>query len=453
MLRPAQVQFIPAESDRHLIGFRPRGSAPCGRESRQPVRDHLKQLRILAVAVFVVCALQPGHAQARGPSTPRERARFVALVRSLEREPLAENANATRQQLQNWIVEVPDIRFKVCPDLLGDAVGNDYRYSREINRQVVLSGAVLTIEHPGEARDDVAVYTAGVEGALRAYEVLVKSTPDTRLAVLDDLIEKRDRGELVHHIAGLAKDKCKKPKTQLVAAPIGAAVGLLLALLVTRWFGGRGTTVQGKFAVGNITTKTATILRTIVLICVAYYIIVGIALHFLEPEYDPRFHFMSDYAWGAYGWLMTTTFFVLGLAVLMVAVGVRDAHHSSRSVRIGFGLLVIGAAFVCLAGAFRGFPLHEVASAVAIPSLVMAVLFLSWSFRNTAGWQVIHPATFLISVGMFAAVVSMIVDVGMPGLQQRAFLCLLLLWLSIVIHRLVRVARLVHQPWRPTTRT
>jgi hypothetical protein len=40
---------------------------------------------------------------------------------------------------------------------------------------------------------------------------------------------------------------------------------------------------------------------------------------------------------------------------------------------------------------------------------------------------------------MFTAVVSMLVDVGMPGLQQRAFLVLLLLWLSIVVHSLVRV--------------
>ena len=66
--------------------------------------------------------------------------------------------------------------------------------------------------------------------------------------------------------------------------------------------------------------------------------------------------------------------------------------------------------------------------------------------------QVIHPATFLIALGMFAAVVSMILDVGMPGLQQRAFLSLLLLWLSIVVHSLVRVtAGLVQQPYRPTT--
>jgi hypothetical membrane protein len=379
-------------------------------------------------AVFVVCALQLHHAQARGPSTPEDRVRFVTLVRALEGDPLAANANATRQQLREWMIEVPDIRFKVCPDLLGHAVGTDYRYSREVNLQVLLSGAVLTIEDPGKARDDVAVYTAGVEGALRAYKVLVKSRPDAHLAVLDDLIEKRGRGELVDHIARLANEKCQRSNALLIAAPIGAAVSLGLALLVAHRFGGRGT----------ITLRTATIFRRIVLICVAYYAIAGIALHFLEPEYDPRFQFMSDYAWGTYGWLMTTTFFVLGLALLMIAVGVRDAHHSSRSARTGFGLLVIAALFVCLAGVFRGFPLHDVASAVAFPSLVMAALFLSWSFRNAAGWQVIHPVTILIAVGMFAALVSMMIDVGMPGLQQRAFFVLLLVWLSIVAHSFVR---------------
>jgi hypothetical membrane protein len=449
---PAQVQFIGTESYRHMADARRRGSFPYGSQSRQPPRDHLESLRRLGVAaVFVVCALQPPHAEARAPSTPEERARFVALVRLLERDPLAENANATRQQLREWTVEVPDIRFKACPDLLAHAVRDDYPYSREINLQVVLSGAVLTIEHPGDARDDVAVYTAGVKGALRAYEVLVKSRRDAHLAAMDDLIEKRDRGELVDHIARLANEKCQRSNALLIAAPIGAAVGLALALLVARWFGRRGTAVHGEHTPGNITTTTATIFRRIVLVCAAYYATVAIALHFLEPEYDPRFHFMSDYAWGAYGWLMTTTFFVLGLAILTVAVGVRNVHQSSRSARIGFGLLVIGALFVCLAGVFRAFPLHDVASAVGIPSLVLAVLFLSWSFRKAAGWQVIHPATFLIAVGMFAAVVSMIVDVGMPGLQQRAFLSLLLLWLSIVVHSLVRVTGLVQRPHRPTT--
>jgi hypothetical protein len=184
-------------------------------------------------AVFVAFAFQPGHAQARAPSTTQERERFVTLVRSLESEPLAANANATRQQLRNWMIEVPDIRFKVCNALLGGAADNEYRYSREINLQVALSGAVLTLERPGEARDDVAVYTAGVDGALRAYQVLVKSTPDTRLAVLDHLITQRGRGDLRAHVARLANENCPRSNALLIAALIGALVGLMLALLLT----------------------------------------------------------------------------------------------------------------------------------------------------------------------------------------------------------------------------
>jgi hypothetical membrane protein len=191
-----------------------------------------------------------------------------------------------------------------------------------------------------------------------------------------------------------------------------------------------------------------------VLSCAAYYALAGIALHFLQPEYDPRFQFMSDYAWGTYGWLMTTTFFVLGLAVLAVAIGIRDVQPSSRSTRMGFGLLVIGAVFVCFAGMFRGFPLHDIASAVAIPSLVLAAVILSWSFRTAAGWQPSYPAAFRISIGMFGAFVSMVVDIGMPGLQQRALLVLLLLWLCIVAQTLVRrVKGPVRQPYPPPTWT
>ena len=378
-------------------------------------------VRGLAAAALFVASVGHSHpAEARRSSGPEERARFVALVRLLERDPTGERSATTREQLRAWMIEVPDIRFKVCGDLLADVVGNDYRYSREINMQVMLSGATLTIEHPGAARDDAAVYAAGVEGALRAYEALLASRADARLAGLDDLVAKGRRGELRDHIARLAMDRCKTPNRLLIAAPIGAAVGAALALLVARWFGEP-----------NGRMRRAANLRVIVLICAVYYLTVGIALHFLEPEYDPRYQSMSDYAWGAYGWVMTTTFFVLGLAIASVAMGLRNVHHSRPGARFGFGLLIVGALFVCLAGVFRGFPLHDVASAIGLPSLVVAVLVWSWSFGRTPEWRGIRSITVLIGVGMLAAIVSMILDVGMPGLQQRAFLCLLLLWLTI----------------------
>ena len=114
-------------------------------ESRRPRRNDLNVLRALGFAALLsTCALQGGCTETRGPSTPEERARFVALVRSLERDPLAENTNAIRQQLRDWAIEVPDIRVKVCSGLLGDAVGN-YRYWREVTLSIGMFSAVVSM--------------------------------------------------------------------------------------------------------------------------------------------------------------------------------------------------------------------------------------------------------------------------------------------------------------------
>lgn len=397
---------------------------------------------LVAAGLFLVCVFHAHQVQARGPSTREERAKVVELARWLEQNPLAKNAPETRQWLQEWIADVPDIRFRVCADLLGHALNENYPYSREVNQQVLFSGAAFTLERQDKARDDIAVYNAGVEGALRVYEVLARSKPDAKLAFLDDLVTKRDQGLLVPYVAREAKERCKRSNILLIAAPAGAAVGLVLALLIAWWLGrGRADDFAApeRLTLEKANRRIATISQWIVLSCVVYYVAIGIALHFLEPEYDPRFRFMSEYAWGPYGWLMTTTFFVLGLALVTVAVGLREVHQSSLSARIGIGLLLVGALGVCLAGVFREFIPHAAAGAVGLPSIVIAALILSWGFRRAAGWQSIHRVTFLIALGMLVALLSIIMAVGLPGLQQRAFLGLVLLWLSVVVHRLVRL--------------
>jgi len=392
--------------------------------------------------VFLAFGLHGHHAQARGPSTPEERAKVIELTRMLERDPLNENADATRQWLREWTIEVPEIRFHVCNELLSHGLGENYPYSREINLQTILSGAVFTLEHQDKARDNVGAHIAGVEGSLRMYEVLAKSRPDARSAFFDGLVAMRDRGELADHVAKLAAEKCPKSNILLIAAPIGAAVGLILGSLIGWLFGGRRghrSSAPDVASAENRSAKFASAAQWIVFACAAYYVIVGAALHFLEPEYDPRYRFMSEYAWSAHGWLMTTTFFVLVLALLTVALALRNLYGPSRSARVGFGLLVVGAAGICVAGVFRGFPLHDVGGAVGLPSVVMAALLLSWSFRRAPGWRPLFLITLLIALGIFTALLSMVIDVGMPGLQQRIFLSLVLLWLAIVAHRLVRV--------------
>jgi hypothetical membrane protein len=397
---------------------------------------------VRVAGLFLISLLQIHCTLGRGLSTPEERAKAIKIARGLERDPLAKDAAANRQWLLNWIIEVPDIRFKSCVGLVSPDVGDQYRYSAEVNQQIIFSAAAFKLEDPDHLRNDTGAYIAGVEGALRTYEMLMKSVPDAQLAFLDDLVAKRDRGELADHVVKLAKEKCKRPKTALILNLAGAGVGLVLSLLVAQWFGRhRVPRVTGSESVttGNGRARIARMTERVVFLCAAYYVIVLIVLHILEPEFDPRFRFMSEYALGDYGWLMTTTFFALGLAPLAAAIGLRAVNQLSRSTRIGLGLLVVAAMFIWLAGVFRDSIPHLLAGVVAFPSMVMAVLLLSWTFRRAAGWQTIYRVTLLIALGMLAMLFLMVGDLGMPGLQQRIFIFLFLLWLSIVVHKSVRL--------------
>ena len=52
------------------------------------------------------------------------------------------------------------------------------------------------IQNPDRQDDRNAEYQAGVEGALRVYEVLLKTNSKDRQPYLDDLIQRRDAGTL-----------------------------------------------------------------------------------------------------------------------------------------------------------------------------------------------------------------------------------------------------------------
>ena len=158
---------------------------------------------ILAVAVGGAATVD------REFSTPEERAKFVEAAKALEANPTAEGARGTRQALFEWLVEVPDVEVKTCADLLSRSRDKSYPYAGEITIHEVLAAGIFAIEHPDQAQDDVAMYTAAVEGALRVYEALLKSQTDARLAFFDKLLAKRDRGKLADHVAKVAKKKCK----------------------------------------------------------------------------------------------------------------------------------------------------------------------------------------------------------------------------------------------------
>src|SRR5918999_605762 len=80
------------------------------------------------------------------------------------------------------------------------------------------------------------------------------------------------------------------------------------------------------------------------------------ALHFIKPELDPSWHFISEYAIGDYGWIMVLAFLSLALSYISLFVALRSQLHTITG-RIGLALLLVSALGLIIAAIFTTDPI------------------------------------------------------------------------------------------------
>jgi len=149
----------------------------------------------------------------RRPSTPEERAAAVKSARLLETDPFSKDAEKIRKWFVTWLLAAPDISVEICPDYLAPLYGKkDKNNESELRIQMIFSIAAFIIENPDKANDKVAANLAGLEGTLKMYESILKSKPNEKIDFLDQLIAKRDKGELRAYVEDIAANKCKGGK-------------------------------------------------------------------------------------------------------------------------------------------------------------------------------------------------------------------------------------------------
>jgi hypothetical protein len=158
----------------------------------------------MASLVLAACASGGQEGASTAPASPAsagtQKSRIVEQVRSLEADPLQAGALQLRQRLMRYFEEAPDITITVCSGVLDPLASSRQNYGPEIFVQQVLSSGAFIIENPGMARDRAAVHVAGVEGALRTYESILRAHPDARRPFMDELVQLRARGELAAHV-------------------------------------------------------------------------------------------------------------------------------------------------------------------------------------------------------------------------------------------------------------
>jgi hypothetical protein len=170
----------------------------------------MKVSKIALLISVVLLLTSSGWAQKkRGPSTPEERDTAVKAARLLEVDPFHKDSKKMREWFTLWLIEVPDIHIELCSDYLGPVAGSNKNYATEIFGQTMFASAAFIIEHPEQASDRVAVNLAGVEGALKVYEAILKTKPKAKWEFLDALLAKRENGEVRSYVQEVTQTKCK----------------------------------------------------------------------------------------------------------------------------------------------------------------------------------------------------------------------------------------------------
>ena len=86
------------------------------------------------------------------------------------------------------------------------------------------------------------------------------------------------------------------------------------------------------------------------------FVVLLAALHFIEGELDPSWHFISEYAIGDYGWMMVVAFLSLALSYVSLFVAIRSQLRTIVG-RIGLALLLVSALGLTIAAIFTTDPI------------------------------------------------------------------------------------------------
>jgi uncharacterized protein DUF998 len=178
---------------------------------------------------------------------------------------------------------------------------------------------------------------------------------------------------------------------------------------------------------------------------------VFLAMHILEPEFDPIRAPGSAYVLGPYGTWMTSTYFALSAVLLSARLGLGmnlSGSPAAQAARVlflvaGFGAILAGLFPMDYPGPPRSLSgrLHVVGGALTFPAWVLGTYLFSLRIRRDHRWARragLLVALSVMSIGMFAVLVLSVTFLGFGGYAQRLLMGLLFVWMIVVAVHLIR---------------
>jgi hypothetical protein len=187
---------------------------------------------------------------------------------------------------------------------------------------------------------------------------------------------------------------------------------------------------------------------TTAIVCFAYFALALLLMHALRPERELATTWISGYAVGRHGWVMTTAWLALSSGCLMLVLGLARGGPRSRAALLGTLLLGVLSAGTLITAIFppgpsRSGEIHSISFLVNAGSILLASVLLSVGFGSDPRWRSFQrTAAALASLLVFAFVLQFFTAYFelLYGLANRFFATMLIAWLLAISIRLRALA-------------
>jgi hypothetical membrane protein len=201
--------------------------------------------------------------------------------------------------------------------------------------------------------------------------------------------------------------------------------------------------------VGKAYRFTTTFYATTAIASFVYFAIALLLMHALRPERALGTTWISGYAVGPYGWVMTTAWLAASCGCLMLVLGLARTGPRSRAARLGTLLLAILSMGLLITAIFPPGPtlsgeVHSMTFLVNALCILLASVLLSVGFGSDPRWHAFRrTAATLAALLVFAFVLQFLTAYFEVryGLANRFFAAVLVAWLLAISIKLRASAR------------
>ena len=176
----------------------------------------------------------------------------------------------------------------------------------------------------------------------------------------------------------------------------------------------------------------------------ALYIIAVLLLHFLRKDLYVVEHFVSEYALGNYGWILTIALFSLAIGQLSLLVGLTANIKLSITSLVTFSMWCLCIFLVAIfptnlpgATPTTANNIHNLSAFIAFTNLPVAMITWGSDFKKDTNWKKLTKTSWTFGTLSFSLLIALILSpILFIGVTQRILTALDLSWLIIVARQL-----------------